>query len=94
MLLRRQRLEDRAGGGPPEPEARVLRRYVLDLDRAVGCVQPDPGEVVPAERRAGHDPKAILGEPRDGEIALDPATLVEHLRIGDRADVAGHLVVT
>ena len=57
-------------------------------------MQPDPGEVVPAKRRARYDAKTVLGEPRDREIALDPTTLVEHLRVCDRADVTSDLVVT
>src|SRR6266516_7595624 len=36
-LVCRQRLEDRPGSGPPEPEARVPRGHVLDL-HAVGRV--------------------------------------------------------
>ena len=54
----------------------------------------DPGEVVPGESRPRHDAEALLGEPRDGEIALDPTTLVEHLGVRDRTDVACNAVVT
>jgi hypothetical protein len=57
-------------------------------------VQADPGEVVPAEGRPGDDAEAVLGESGDGEIALDPPTLVEHLRVGDRTHVTRDLVVT
>ena len=93
QLLRRQRLEDRPGARSPEPEARVPRGDVLDL-HSIGCVHADPGEVVPSESRPRHDAEALLREPRDGEIALDPTTLVEHLRVRDRPDVARDPVVT
>jgi hypothetical protein len=56
-------------------------------------MRADPGQVVLAEGGACDDPETILGEPRDGEVALNPAALVQHRRIGDRADVAGDLVV-
>ena len=46
------------------------------------------------EGRPGHDAETVFGQPRDGEVALDPPTLVEHLRVGDRADLARDLVVT
>ena len=42
-----------------------------------------------AERRAGDDREAVLGEPRDGEVALDAAAAVEHLRVGDLARPRG-----
>ena len=54
----------------------------------------DPGEIVPAERCPGDDAEAVFGKARDGEIALDSAALIEHLRVGDRSDVARNLVVT
>ena len=53
----------------------------------------DPGEIVPAEGGAGHDPEALLREAGDREVALDPAPRVQHLRVGDRTDVAGNAVV-
>ena len=37
-----------------------------------------------AERGAGDDPEAVLGEARHGEVALDSAAPVQHLRVGDR----------
>ena len=78
----------------PDAEAGIARRHVLDGHGAViRRVLPDPREVVLAERRAGDDAEAILREPRDGEIALDPAVLVQHRRVGDRADVARDPVV-
>ena len=83
-----------AGARPPQAEARVARGDVLDCDRAVlRRVLADPGEVVPPERRAGDDAEAILRQPRHGEVALDPAPRVQHLRVGDRADLAGDVVV-
>ena len=48
----------------------------------------DPREVVLAERGARHDPEAIAGQTRHGEVALDAAARVQHLRVGHLADVA------
>ena len=45
-----------------------------------------------AERGAGDDPEPLVGEPRDREVALDPAARVQHRGVGDRADVAGDAV--
>src|SRR5205823_9391924 len=53
----------------------------------------DPCQVVLPERGARDDPEPILGEPRDGEVAFDPAPPVQHLRVRDRADVAPNAVV-
>src|SRR3970282_1803583 len=53
---------------------------------------PDPAEVVIAEGRAGHDQEALLGEARDGEVALDATSPVEHLRVDDGADGAVDVV--
>ena len=41
----------------------------------------------------GDDPEAVFGEPGDGEVALDPAAAVQHLRVGDCADLARDPVV-
>ena len=60
---------------------------------AAGQVGADPGEVVVAERGAGDDREALLLQPRDGEVALDPAAPVEHLRVGDLPDLARDAVV-
>ena len=78
---------------PSGPRGRGRRSGgdVLDGDVVAG-VLADPGEVVLAEGRARDDPEALLAEPRDGEVALDPAAAVQHLRVGDRADVAGDAV--
>jgi len=48
---------------------------------------------VVAERGSGHDLKQLFAQAADGEVALDPAPAVEHLRVGDRPDVAGDAVV-
>src|SRR4029453_8063156 len=53
----------------------------------------DPRQVVLAERGSCDDPEAVLGEARNGEVALDPAALIEHLRVGDGADIARDPVV-
>ena len=74
----------------PEAEAGVARRHVLDA-----APSRPPGACARIQARSwrpnavpGDDPEAVLGEPRDREVALDPAALVQHLRVGDRADVA------
>ena len=88
-----QRLQDLARCGPPDPETGIRRRDVDDGDRAVDReVLPEPGGVVLAERRAGDDPEALLTQPRDREVALDPASLVQHLRVRDPSDLAGDTV--
>ena len=46
-----------------------------------------------AKRGACDDTKAALAQAGDREVALDAATLVEHLRVGQRADVASDSVV-
>ena len=74
--------------GPQTPKHAQRRGDVGDLDRAVVReVAADPLAVVVAERRAGHDREALLREAGDGEVALDPTAAVEHLRVGDLADV-------
>src|SRR4029079_6195177 len=79
---------------PPDPEAGPLRGCVVNLDRPViRKVPPDPLAVVVAERGAVDDREQLLAEAGDGEVALDPTARVEHLRVGDLADVAGDLVV-
>ena len=77
--------------GPHSPrQARLLVRSSTKTDPiarlALVEVLPDPAEVVVAERRPGHDQEPVLGQPGDGEVALDPAPPVEHLGVDDRAD--------
>ncbi len=80
--------------GPQSPRQAYADVTSVDRDRAVaGSVLPDPGEIVPAEGRAGDDPEAIGREPRDREVAFDPAPRVQHLRVRDRADVPRNTVV-
>ena len=50
----------------------------------LGQVLADPAQVVVAHRCSGHDPEPLLAQPGDGEVALDPASPVQHLRVGDR----------
>ena len=52
-----------------------------------------PPEVMVAEGGPGDDEESILLEPGHREVALDPATTVEHLRVGDAAGGTVHLVV-
>src|ERR1019366_4104970 len=89
-----QRGEDLAGARAPQREARPAGRHVGAADAAVaGGVAADPAEVVVAERRPGHDREELLLHARDREVELDSAAAVEHLRVGDRADLARHAVV-
>ena len=90
----RQRREHVAGARAPEPEARPARGHVAHAHRAVGRrVAADPREVVVAEGGAGHDREQLLLHARDGEVALDAAAGVEHLRVGDLPDAARDAVV-
>ena len=80
--------------GPQRPRQANARGHVLDQDRAVvRRVRADPGRVVLPECRARDDAEALFGEPSDREVALDPAALVEHLRVRDRTDIARDAVV-
>src|ERR1700694_5030352 len=54
---------------------------------------PDPEEVVLAESGAGDDSETLVGKSSDGEVALDPATLVEHLGVGQRPHAASYAIV-
>ena len=78
-----------AGVRSPQAEARVLGGLVRDPDRAVvRSVLPDPREVVLAEGGAGDDPERVLRQTGDGEVALDAAARVQHLRVRHLADLA------
>jgi hypothetical protein len=55
-------------------------------------VAAHPFAIVAAEAGARDDPEAVLRKPRDGQVRLDAATPVQHLRVGDAPDVARHLV--
>ena len=88
------RLHDLARRGPQMPmQARDEVTSLTVTLPSSGAWLPDPAEVVVAEGGAGDDEEPILAEARDGEVALDPAAPVEHLRVGDPADRAVHLVV-
>ena len=73
-----------AGARPHQPEHAVSRGHVDQ--RGVGVrvdVTADVVEVVGRKARAGDDVEGVFGDPRDGQVALDPAMAVEHLRVGD-----------
>ena len=53
----------------------------------------DPRQVVHPEGRPCDNAEAPLAQPRDREVALDAAAVVEHLRVGERADPSRHPVV-
>ncbi len=55
-------------------------------------VAPQPREVVRARGRPGHQQVPVLLQPRDGQIALDAAARVQHLRVDDRSGLARHVV--
>ena len=88
---RGQRRQHVARPRPPDPEAGPLRGDVARSGRSPssGRWRAHPLAVVVAEGGAGDDREALLAEPRDGEVALDPAAAVEHLRVGDLADARG-----
>src|SRR5262249_43260345 len=78
----RERLQDLTRLRSPQTEAGERGGLVLDLHRAVvGCVLPDPREIVLAEGGAGNDPESIVSEPGHREVALDPSARIEHLRV-------------
>ena len=90
----RERREHVARARPPDPEARPRRGHVADLDRpVVGQMAADPLAVVVAEGGAGDDREQLLAQARDGEVALDAAARIEHLRVGDPPGVARDAVV-
>ena len=60
------------------------------IDPVAPPVSTLPGEVVPPEGGARDDAEALVCQARDGEVALDPAALVQHLRVGDAPELAGH----
>ena len=76
--------------------AKHAQREVTSVSRhraVLGQVAADPARVVVAERGAGDDLEQLLPDAGDREVALDPAPAVEHLGVGDRADVARDAVV-
>src|SRR5437773_2262928 len=83
-----QGTEDRAGLRPPHPDDAQVRRRLADLEGAVllALLQPQPAEVTVHVPGAGDQPEPIRAEPGDGDVAGDPAAVVEQLRIGDGAD--------
>ena len=78
----------------PYADAAPAGGNVIDVGRAI-CwrLAANPREVVIAESRAGNDLKAVSGQARDGQVALDAAVLVWHLRVGDGSDGLIHLVI-
>ena len=73
--------------GPQSPKQTRADGHVAQRDRAVVReMLPEPRRVVVAERRPGHEQERVVGEPRHGEVRLDPAAPVEQLGVDDRAD--------
>src|SRR5439155_27251980 len=71
----------------PEAETREAAGNVPNLHTVlVAELLADPAQVMVAERRARDQPEAIFGEPGYGEIALDAAAPVQHLRVDDGPD--------
>ncbi len=80
-------LQDGAGLGSPQAQAGIGRADILDRNGAIfRHIDPKPGQIVLPEGRAGDDKEALLGQAGDGEIALDPAALVQAFGIDDRSD--------
>src|SRR5712692_3799636 len=59
---------------------------------ARGQVAPDPVEIARALRGAGHDEVGVGGEPRDRQVALEAAALVEHRGVDHAAGRNVHVV--
>src|SRR5262249_61364335 len=57
-----------------------------------GGLAPPPARVGPAEAAAGAHPDPLLGQARDGQVALPPAPPVEQLRVDDVANWPVHAV--
>src|SRR5258705_8249695 len=53
----------------------------------------DPGQVVHAEGGARNDPETVRRKASDGEVALDAAGFIQHLRVSQRADTASDAIV-
>ena len=78
---------------PPQPEGAEGGGQVGQGNRAVRRqMRANPVQVVQAHGTAGYNQEAVLGQSRDGEVALDAAALREHRRVGDGADGPVHLV--
>ena len=89
-----ERLHDVSRPRAPQPQAGAGAAHVIQRDRTVHrVVLAHPGQVMVAEGGPGDDEESILLEPGHREVALDPATTVEHLRVGDAAGGTVHLVV-
>jgi hypothetical protein len=71
----------------PDAEAAQRRAEVGERDRSVlGQVRAHPRDVVAADRAAGDDPEAIVGQARDRQVAHDPGARREHRRVDDDPD--------
>ena len=80
--------------GPHRPKQAQREVTSVSVDRAVvRQMAADPGRVVLAEGGAGDDLEQLRRHARDREVALDPAVAVQHLGVGDLADLARDAVV-
>ena len=81
------------GVGPHHGEHAGARGHIGHVNlRAIAQVPLDPGEVAGLRGRRRHHQIAIVREPGDGEVRLDPAPLVEELRVDDLARRHGDIV--
>ncbi len=76
---------------PAEIDHRPARGDVGEPRRSIGGqMLADPMGIMHGEAAAGDDVEAVGCQPRDGEIAFDPAALVAELGIDDAADRLVH----
>ncbi len=89
----RHRLEHVSGSRPHQGERAKVFGDVPQLGiETTPDMIADPGAVMGAKSRAGHDIEEILLEAGDGEIALDPAFAVQELGIGQSPGRTGDVV--
>ena len=80
-------IRDPAAVRPAEPKHGKPLGDIGDHDiRVLGAVVANPGQVTLHRAGADHQPEMILGEAEDGEIALDPALVIQHQRVAGAPD--------
>ena len=92
-VVARQRLQNLARLRTHEREHGGLRRRVDERRvRARRDRRADPVKIVRGEAGAGDERERVPRMTDDGEIGFDPARVIEHLRVDDRAVGLAHVV--